>query len=571
VIMVHIGTLTKQNRRNSWGIARQMVLDPRARVEVKIGRDPQANDYILDSKEKKCMISRNHATFKFQSEKWYLVDNRSTNGVYVNGKRLASQTPYMLSPGDIIIFGIHEKESEFTYKFEADDLTSKEELLTIQEQKQKEREESISSLKRKLREIVDEDTENKKRLKLLVEEREQEKQREAERYRKAQEELDQLRREKKEQEEARLAEEKEREERRKREIEERDRLVAELKAKCEAMGTRVKIQKDREVQAAVERIKKLQQENEERDRLKSAELQRLRETLERTTNDKKVEQEKLKRQIEQLNQQRDKDRHQQSLMVAAMEMQKKETVDHFERQRQEEAARLREEIKVLSSKVLDGTKAKEKLLALQKNLDQKMEEELECCICCNFFVKACTLTCSHSFCEECILDHLRRKDDCPQCRSKVGVPIPSITLNNMVEKVISGRPNEERESYQHLKAQKQETDRKRGEFARDLEKTIEAARAHNTFFHINSEWDQGERRKFLLGIGDLDFPLARKIYASSVCLSEDAIAKMDDTCLARAAKNLELKKMNADSIIEKRRKLTLFILYGSQCLRKGSA
>ena len=49
-------------------------------------------------------VARMQATFFCENGKWYLQDNCSTNGTYVNGKRLDSGERYLLEPGDEIDF-----------------------------------------------------------------------------------------------------------------------------------------------------------------------------------------------------------------------------------------------------------------------------------------------------------------------------------------------------------------------------------------------------------------------------------------------------------------------------------
>ena len=56
------------------------------KLEVYVGRDP-ANDFHLSGKN---YVARQQATFIYEREMWFLRDNNSTNGTYINGKRLES-------------------------------------------------------------------------------------------------------------------------------------------------------------------------------------------------------------------------------------------------------------------------------------------------------------------------------------------------------------------------------------------------------------------------------------------------------------------------------------------------
>lgn len=54
-------------------------------------------------------MSRRHATFQFDNGKWYLVDNDSKNGTYINGIKLQSEKKYLLAAGDEIVFANYTK------------------------------------------------------------------------------------------------------------------------------------------------------------------------------------------------------------------------------------------------------------------------------------------------------------------------------------------------------------------------------------------------------------------------------------------------------------------------------
>jgi pSer/pThr/pTyr-binding forkhead associated (FHA) protein len=66
--------------------------------ETTIGRDPGNSITIADPE-----ISRRHARLTRQDEYYLLEDLNSTNGTFVNGRRLVGQ--YVLQPGDVINLG----------------------------------------------------------------------------------------------------------------------------------------------------------------------------------------------------------------------------------------------------------------------------------------------------------------------------------------------------------------------------------------------------------------------------------------------------------------------------------
>ena len=74
------------------------------KTEVNVGRDP-SNDYHLAGKT---YVARRQATFLYERQMWFLRDNNSTNGTYINGKRLVSGKKYQLATNDEISFAKQE-------------------------------------------------------------------------------------------------------------------------------------------------------------------------------------------------------------------------------------------------------------------------------------------------------------------------------------------------------------------------------------------------------------------------------------------------------------------------------
>ena len=68
---------------------------------TSIGR-ADANDYTLDAD---MLLSKQHAFILYLKGKFIIQDVGSTNGTYLNGKRLACLQPYILKFGDEIIVG----------------------------------------------------------------------------------------------------------------------------------------------------------------------------------------------------------------------------------------------------------------------------------------------------------------------------------------------------------------------------------------------------------------------------------------------------------------------------------
>ncbi|MGH2510119.1 MAG: FHA domain-containing protein, partial [Ktedonobacteraceae bacterium] len=79
----------------------EFVLD---KLEFAIGRAP--NSDILLSKDK--LTSRRHATIRYENGTYFLQDERSANGTFVNGQQLEEKTPYHMRNDDHVGIGEYE-------------------------------------------------------------------------------------------------------------------------------------------------------------------------------------------------------------------------------------------------------------------------------------------------------------------------------------------------------------------------------------------------------------------------------------------------------------------------------
>ena len=77
--------------------AGEVVLMPLANDLVRVGRSP-ANDIVLDD----ASVSRRHALLAVRGDATFVLDDRSLNGVRVNGVRV-SEAP--LKDGDALLLG----------------------------------------------------------------------------------------------------------------------------------------------------------------------------------------------------------------------------------------------------------------------------------------------------------------------------------------------------------------------------------------------------------------------------------------------------------------------------------
>ena len=64
-------------------------------------------DYAINSRN----VSRFHAKLEKEGDQFYLMDLNSTNGTFINGKRLGSNERELIEMGDVIAF------ADVSYRF----------------------------------------------------------------------------------------------------------------------------------------------------------------------------------------------------------------------------------------------------------------------------------------------------------------------------------------------------------------------------------------------------------------------------------------------------------------------
>lgn len=84
-------------------------IDLPVQPEVKIGRvDPVNNvepDVDLTKIDTQLTTSRRHAKILRRSDGFYILEERATNGTFVNGQRISAERPLLIRSGDDIMFG----------------------------------------------------------------------------------------------------------------------------------------------------------------------------------------------------------------------------------------------------------------------------------------------------------------------------------------------------------------------------------------------------------------------------------------------------------------------------------
>ena len=112
-IMAPMPGISTPQGRQSGGLSIEAALSgPSGRTILRsavitIGRRPDNQLIVNDAK-----VSSHHAEIRSMAQGYCLIDLHSTNGTLVNGQPLVPQTPHLLSPGDIVLFG----DTRFTYE-----------------------------------------------------------------------------------------------------------------------------------------------------------------------------------------------------------------------------------------------------------------------------------------------------------------------------------------------------------------------------------------------------------------------------------------------------------------------
>ncbi|XP_033368476.1 E3 ubiquitin-protein ligase RNF8 isoform X3 [Parus major] len=100
-----------------------------------------------------------------------------------------------------------------------------------------------------------------------------------------------------------------------------------------------------------------------------------------------------------------------------------------------------EEIIRAKNKELEETKEEKEKVRAQKEevlnqMNDVLENELQCTICSEHFIEAVTLNCAHSFCSYCINEWMRRKVECPICRQEIKSKTRSLVLDNCINRMV---------------------------------------------------------------------------------------------------------------------------------------
>ncbi|XP_069464866.1 E3 ubiquitin-protein ligase RNF8 isoform X2 [Ambystoma mexicanum] len=109
-----------------------------------------------------------------------------------------------------------------------------------------------------------------------------------------------------------------------------------------------------------------------------------------------------------------------------------------------------EEIIQAKNKELKETMEEKEKVQAQKEeavnqMNDVLDNELQCIICSEHFIEAVTLNCAHSFCSYCIKEWIKRKVECPICRQEIVTQTRSLVLDNCIQRMVENLSHEMRQ------------------------------------------------------------------------------------------------------------------------------
>ncbi|KAK6182079.1 hypothetical protein SNE40_009843 [Patella caerulea] len=370
--------------------------------EISIGRSEDVTYCIMSG-----MISRCHVFIKKTEGVWTIKDNKSLNGVFINGKKLDSQNATTLNDGDVIQLGVRNTgdKQEFIYRFS---------MSAKVKRARRESDDSVSCKPVKKRFCPDnvDGSEGDSKMKEFQERLE---------------EMQKILKEK-ELEHVRMKEALEKE---KEEKVNQGKLLDDLKEKEVQLKSELQI-KQVEMQTERKELEKKMHEELET-QLKEREkglIEKLRVQQDSLMTEKTKVEESLKQEMEKALEEKNKQ----------LEIELTQQRDKLEKV----IASKELEQKVLESQLnetkAENIKTKEAMLSAREdvlnNFKDLMEVELQCSICSELFIQSTSLNCSHSFCALCIEQWMAVKKECPICRAPITSHMRSIVLDSYIDKMV---------------------------------------------------------------------------------------------------------------------------------------
>ncbi|CAN9507809.1 unnamed protein product [Ophioblennius macclurei] len=383
-------------------------------TSTSVGRGVVVN-YQLLSPTCPLMISRLHCLFDPQSGEWTVMDNKTPNGVWVNGKRIPPLEQYPLNLGDSIQIGVpvNGNKVEFDYVFTQRPHTDMKfcmerrncETPSIQESLKRKRspEEAQPSTSDSTPSSNDFST---KPCPLSVKRRRQMKHMQQQQEVDSTSDLDTL------------------------QMYSQNILmlraeVASLEGK-HRQGQSLPADQVTESQCLLEKM-----------RSKMRQMEMLEKSF--SESKKRLEEPKTQQQEERLKKQ---------LEEAFLEQ--KKVMDELTISRQSF-----EEMLSAKNKELEVTKEEKEKARAQKEevvtqVTEVLENELQCVICSELLIKAVILNCAHSFCSFCINEWRKKKEECPICREAIQSQTRCLALDNCIDGMVENLSADMKERRQTL-------------------------------------------------------------------------------------------------------------------------
>ena len=456
---------------------------PGCNKEFWIGRSLDASILLSDVR-----ISRRHACFRYNNNAWAILDNKSSNGVMLNDKKINAGVFLDVHQGDRVaivagvddfewvineVLSIVSNENDVSQQIfnEKESISEKEKVVFAKMKEDK------LNLEIKVSEIEDEKRclkeQREKMVKMLEDEKNELAEKHVEERKKFEIELktakleaieaqrnnfeERLKQEKQEAEEKLAAREKTliqsietRESRLKTLVEEKDDIIISLELEMQQSREKMK-----EMTENFEgRIAQLSNDCGTNEKILAQEHQTAIEDLKTKFNDMiQNNQKEMEATISVIKLEAEKDR---------ME---KENIEQKLKVKDDENAKLKEELKMMKQKSGD-----------KPTFWSKCNAELKCSICDEIFIEPMTLGCGHVYCKHCINEwenncgNCFAKFNCPNCRQPITQFNKSLHLDNLITSLYEGESKE----YQNERAELIEARRK--EVLRSKEKQEEEKR-----------------------------------------------------------------------------------------------
>ena len=180
--------------------------------------------------------------------------------------------------------------------------------------------------------------------------------------------------------------------------------------------------------------------------------------------------------------------------------------------------------------------------AAMDDLRQKLRDEATCSVCHDMFSHPVTLSCFHSFCQNCIDSWIRQgHDQCINCRTVIEVPPYSISLplTNMVNNLLDDNERTERRVAAEAATKAAAADKAK---AHQIAKSVAQLNKNQTLLSISDTWHQKDKTTFQDGLRAGNYiSHARLMYCQLVGLTDAFINETTQIhMLKKACANLNI-------------------------------